>query len=258
LADAKEWSAEENKKVLAVGPTLPLLNGPPPANAEPGLEDPCLVFLDNALKKYGEHSVLYISFGSIFFPTHDQLKALIETILALKTPMPFIITTAGSMAPPSEDLVAKIKASGNLIVSWAPQQSVLAHPATGWMLSHCGSGGMYEALSQSVPLICWPYAADQNQNASLVVDVLGTGWELLQIRTGPAATKAYRGNTKIVGTEAAIREEMENVLTAAQGEDGKMKREKAPAARKVIADFIAPGGPVMAELEELRPYLEKK
>ncbi|KZT56239.1 glycosyltransferase family 1 protein, partial [Calocera cornea HHB12733] len=173
--------------------------------------------------------------------------------------MPFVMTTAASRGPMPEELIAAIKTSGRgLILPWAPQVAVLMHPATGWMLSHCGAGGIYEALSQGVPLICWPHVADQQPNASFIVDVVGAGFELLQVRTGPAATRAYRGGpdgTKIVGTDEAVKEEIQTVINACRGGEGAGKREAAKRAQKAIQAYMVPGGPAFDELEGLRHFI---
>ncbi|KAJ6526892.1 hypothetical protein DFH09DRAFT_1414829 [Mycena vulgaris] len=39
-----------------------------------------------------------------------------------------------------------------MATAWAPQQYILAHQATGWSLTHCGHGGVYEAHARGVPI----------------------------------------------------------------------------------------------------------
>lgn len=220
--------------------------------------DPCVTFLDAALERYGMHSALYISFGSVHFPRKGHLEILLERILALERAMPFICTISSPLATVSEALQRKVKESRlGLMVPWAPQQAILAHPALGVMISHCGGGGTFESLSQGVPVIGWPFVADQPVHALWMSQVLDTGFELLQVRDGPVKGKAYRGGpngTEILGTEEAIAREIDEVLAACQGEEGKRKRANAERVKQSIWDAHQPGGQIDRHLELLKRF----
>ncbi|KZT56241.1 glycosyltransferase family 1 protein [Calocera cornea HHB12733] len=221
--------------------------------------DPAIRFLDGALKGYGAGSILYISFGSMFFPPSEHLRTLVDAVLALEPPMPFLMTTPGAHGKFPKDLESKIKETKHgILVPWVDQQAALSHPATGWMLSHCGAGGTFQALSQGVPIIAWPFAVDQPQHAVWVTDVLDAGFYLIQNRTGLAATlKASRGGPagmRILGTEKAIRMELDNVLHQVRGPVGAMKRANAAKAATAIWEYIKPNGAASSELERLRTY----
>lgn len=91
-----------------------------------------------------------------------MVKALINSLLAASPPVPFLFGLAG--CPP--DLAAELHKllDGNdlaLLSSFAPQMTILRHPATGWFLSHCGSNSMSEAMLTGMPLVAWPISADQ-------------------------------------------------------------------------------------------------
>ncbi|EJU03978.1 UDP-Glycosyltransferase/glycogen phosphorylase, partial [Dacryopinax primogenitus] len=180
--------------------------------------DPTIAFLDKALEKYGVHSALYVSFGSMLFPPEAHMKALIETLLNLENPLPFIIPISTGSIP--EDMKTAMEQSGRgLVVQWAPQQAILSHPALGWMITHCGGGGMFESLSSGVPVIAWPFMVDQHQHALWISQVLDTGFELLQVRTGTPGRPALRGDNPggilILGTDEAIRNEIRDTLERA-------------------------------------------
>ncbi|KZO90749.1 glycosyltransferase family 1 protein [Calocera viscosa TUFC12733] len=214
--------------------------------------DPTIIFLDACLRAHGPHSALYISFGSVFFPQPSHIALLLQVLLALPKPMPFIFTLSRGTLP--SQLEEEIVSSGRgLVVPWAPQQTLLAHEAMGWMVTHCGGGGTFESLSQGVPVIAWPFSGDQPQHALWISEVLQSGFELLQVRTGAgAAGPAYRGGgTEIVGTEEAVRGEMERVLGMCQGEEGARRRENAREAQEKIRLGVERGGSADRALDQL-------
>jgi UDP:flavonoid glycosyltransferase YjiC (YdhE family) len=62
-----------------------------------------------------------------------------------------------------------------LVVRWAPQQRVLSHPSVACFVTHCGCNSTMEAVRHGVPLLCWPYFADQFLNQSYICDLWGVG-----------------------------------------------------------------------------------
>jgi hypothetical protein len=72
-----EWAADHGKLAYQLGPILPLKPGSSEfaqstldgemAAAPPGVGDKVKNFLTNALKERGEHSVIYICFGTNFW-----------------------------------------------------------------------------------------------------------------------------------------------------------------------------------------------
>ncbi|KZT56679.1 glycosyltransferase family 1 protein [Calocera cornea HHB12733] len=266
----KEWfCAERARPIFSLGPQLPAsyLDAHQSASSEssvtgaeltisytsPKLEssnkvDPSIAFLDEAFAKYGANSAIYVSFGSYMVPEGKHIGYLFDVLMELEEPMPFLFATASPALQLPEGLREKVIASGKgLFVPWAPQQAVFQHPATGWVVSHCGAGGMSESLAQGMPLIAWPVAADQPQNARWMSEVLETAFELLQVRTGIDQKKAFRGGlngTDIIGTEEAIKAEMRDVLHRARGEEGRRKRANANKAKQLIHDAHMPGGQV--------------
>ena len=57
-----------------------------------------------------------------------------------------------------------------VMLNWASQWSILAHPATAGFLSHCGWNAVLETTTMGVPMIAWPLFSDQHCNAKFVVD----------------------------------------------------------------------------------------
>ncbi|OWM66201.1 hypothetical protein CDL15_Pgr013418 [Punica granatum] len=113
----------------------------------------CLEWLD----KQPPRSVVYVSFGSIAVLKGEELMEY--------------------------EIVAELKASTitmdrGCIVDWAPQEEVLAHPAIGGFLTHSGWNSTMESITAGVPMLCWPYFADQHPNSRFVSEFLGVGLDM--------------------------------------------------------------------------------
>ncbi|PON40760.1 UDP-glucuronosyl/UDP-glucosyltransferase [Parasponia andersonii] len=140
----------------------------------------CLSWLD----QHKPHSVIYIAFGS--FTVHDQAQFR-ELALGLElTGRPFLwVVRPGFISNEENSSFNPYEFLGNnsnnlgKIVSWAPQQKVLAHPSIACFVSHCGWNSTMEGLSNGVPFLCWPYFADQNLDKSYICDIwkIGMGFE---------------------------------------------------------------------------------
>ncbi|OWM68746.1 hypothetical protein CDL15_Pgr024933 [Punica granatum] len=65
-----------------------------------------------------------------------------------------------------------------VVCGWAPQVEVLAHPAIGGFVSHCGWNSIVESLWHGVPTATWPKYAEQQLNAFRMVKELGLAVEL--------------------------------------------------------------------------------
>ncbi|CAK5269022.1 unnamed protein product, partial [Mycena citricolor] len=99
-------------------------------------------FLKKSRQQFGPKSVLYISFGSLFFPveTPHLVKVMIDVLLNLKTVVPFIFVLAGAMASLSAETIDCVHASGRGIVCahWVNQKAILKSGTVGWFLTHGG------------------------------------------------------------------------------------------------------------------------
>ncbi|KAL2348994.1 hypothetical protein Fmac_002994 [Flemingia macrophylla] len=67
------------------------------------------------------------------------------------------------------------------IVGWAPQEEVLTHEAVGGFLTHSGWNSTMESLVAAVPMICWPYFADQQINSRFVSEVWRVGLDMKDV-----------------------------------------------------------------------------
>ncbi|KAK6987719.1 hypothetical protein R3P38DRAFT_3449885 [Favolaschia claudopus] len=139
-----------------------------------------------------------IALPTQFVSTND----LIPTRNALSTMFAFINPKTGALpesGPPlselerlffyhatpqailSQELLQRIKSCGIGMASpWASQQFIRTNPVTGWFLTHCGFGGINEALVGGVPLICWPFAGDQSISAVHLTYNLNIAFNLME------------------------------------------------------------------------------
>ncbi|CAN1834248.1 7-deoxyloganetin glucosyltransferase [Linum perenne] len=65
-----------------------------------------------------------------------------------------------------------------MLVSWCPQGKVLKHPSIVGFLTHCGWNSTLESLTSGVPMICWPFFADQQTNCWVICNKWGVGLEI--------------------------------------------------------------------------------
>lgn len=123
-------------------------------------------------------SVLYFSIGSMAVMTREQLIEIWYGLVG--SGVRFLwVRRAGSVTKLYEDSEIPEELSEGTrergcIVSWAPQEEVLAHPAVGGFLTHSGWNSTLESIVEGVPMICWPYYADQQVNSRYI----GKVWKL--------------------------------------------------------------------------------
>ncbi|KDR73125.1 hypothetical protein GALMADRAFT_158264 [Galerina marginata CBS 339.88] len=253
IAAAKSWFSEMKKDTYVIGPLLPFGYGTV-AQSSRGAVD-VEAFLDKMLIQQGGNSVIFVSFGTVYWPTvpeyvDEVVEALIETKFS------FVFSFASPFAKVSDDLNAKVKLSGlGIITPWAPQQFILNHPATGWFLTHCGHNGIMESLAVGVPLIAWPFEADQPGAAAHLTENLNVAFELIEVRTGENGLKPlYRNGRAAKGTREAVGIEIREVIDACRGQKGEELRKNAEGIKDEFAEAWRTDG---VSRKELHTFLEK-
>ncbi|CAL5385942.1 unnamed protein product [Camellia sinensis] len=108
-------------------------------------EPECLQWLDTK----EPNSAVYVNFGSITVMTPKQMAE------------PDLVT--GDLAVLPSEFMEATKERG-LLASWCPQEQVLDHPSIGGFLTHSGWISTLESISSGVPMVCWPFSADQQTN----------------------------------------------------------------------------------------------
>ncbi|GJJ13356.1 hypothetical protein Clacol_007608 [Clathrus columnatus] len=276
----KEWFAETSRPLYVVGPLLPdsilsseLSNGSKIVDPQLSTDEKEIVaFLDNIYATSGSRSLLYVSFGTIFWPPGDGIWRVIDIILSRDIPL-LLVYDEPRLGKMPEHIAEKIKKSDRALTStWMPQQTILCHEATGWFMTHCGQNSVTEAIVQGVPMysfnylnddtelifpfrIGWPMDAEQPANAAYITLILGIAYELLEGRTGLGLKPMCRG-AKPQGTLEALEEEIRVTLDKAFGEDGEAKRENIRILRDKVKAGLKEGGDSAVDFENfVKTYL---
>ncbi|KAH0661528.1 hypothetical protein KY284_026459 [Solanum tuberosum] len=185
------------------------------------------------LNEHPERSVVYISFGSQNTIGTSQMMALAMGLEESERPFIWVIRPPIGFDIKGEfrsewlpkgfqERVSKSQ-KGLLVKSWAPQLQILSHSSTGAFLIHCGWNSVLESLSQGMPIISWPLAAEQTFNSKMLMEEMGVCVEL---------TKWYSSDVD--------KEDVKEVVEIVLGENGKGKemKEKAIELGMCIRDAV--------------------
>lgn len=189
----------------------------------------CLKWLDQ--RQPG--SVIYVNYGSITVLTPDQLKEFAWGLANSNHPFLWVVRSdlvRGDSAVLSEEFMKERK-DRYLIVSWCPQEQVLAHPSVGGFLTHSGWNSTLESVCNGVPLICWPFFAEQQMNCRYACRHWGIGTEI-------------EGKVSRVQVEMIVRELME-------GDKGKEMRKRAMEWKESAQAAAEEGGSSYRNLERM-------
>lgn len=138
----------------------------------------CIEWLDGKPPK----SVVYVSFGSITILSREQLMefwyGLVNSgqhFLWVMRPESIVGKDGESQIPVEISEGTKVR---GCIVAWAPQEEVLNHDAVGGFFTHSGWNSTLESIVAGVPMICWPYFANQTINSRFVSEVWKIGLDM--------------------------------------------------------------------------------
>ncbi|KAL9231804.1 hypothetical protein vseg_006977 [Gypsophila vaccaria] len=197
----------------------------------------CLEWLD----KKGPKSVIYVNYGSLVTLTPDQLEEFAWGLANSKQNFLWVIRDDLMVNEEnrilSKEYMAEIRDRG-LILGWCAQENVLKHPSVGVFLTHCGWNSMLESLGEGVPMICWPFFADQTTNCFYACNGWGVGTEIGE-----------------GGVERGRVEEVVRVMM--EGEKGKVIREKAMELKNKVEKATSLGGSSYNNFEELVKLIMK-
>ncbi|ERN14690.1 hypothetical protein AMTR_s00038p00220680 [Amborella trichopoda] len=192
-------------------------------------EDACLEWLNDKEPK----SVLYVSFGSVIVLTPYQLNEFAWGLASSQRPFIWVLRedlVVGKSAMLEKEFVEATKERG-LIMSWCNQMKVLSHLAISGFLTHNGWNSTLESICNGVPMICWPFFADQQTNCRYVCKEWGIGMEI-------------NNDVKREDVEALVREFME-------GENGKEMQLRAKKWKESSKSALQIGGSSYDNFERL-------
>ncbi|BFG25774.1 hypothetical protein CerSpe_120480 [Prunus speciosa] len=173
-------------------------------------------------------SVVFLCFGSMGSFGEAQVKEIAcaleqsgqRFLWSLRQPAP-----KGKMGRPSDYVDVKgVLPEGFLertagigkVIGWAPQVAILAHPAVGGFVSHCGWNSTLESLWYGVPIATWPLYAEQQLNAFGLVKELGLGVEIKidYVKDSDVVVSAEeieRGIRQVMEKDSDIRERVKEI-----------------------------------------------
>lgn len=189
----------------------------------------CLEWLDSK----EPDSVVYVNFGSITVMTSEQLTEFAwglansdQTFLWVIRPD--LVAGDSAMLPPG--FLTATKERG-LYAGWCSQEQVLSHPSIGGFLTHSGWNSTIESVCGGVPMICWPFFAEQQTNCRYCCTEWGVGMEINSV--------VERGEV-----ESLVRELM-------GGEKGREMKRKAREWKKMAEEAITSTGSSCMNLEDM-------
>ncbi|CDO77372.1 hypothetical protein BN946_scf184787.g21 [Trametes cinnabarina] len=245
----KAHLAQRNQKAYYAGPLIPARHPAPPAGDARGAQE-SMQFLERQLEERGVRSVIYVSFGSQYWP-QDPAKLAAALDLLVEQKIPFIMSRPSAAAKLSDDLIQRLSGNPDIYLgNWLPQQAILDHPATGWCLTHGGHNTVLECIHFGIPMMIWPITADQPVNAVHLSYNAKMAYELIEVRNGVGAGVIHRTGKAPLGTIDAVRDELRSVLARAFGEDGAAKRQRVLRLREVLAGAWAENGVARREVGE--------
>ena len=192
-------------------------------------ETDCLEWLDSK----EPDSVVYVNFGSVTVMTNQQFTEFAWGLANSKKTFlwiirPDLVVGDSALLPPEFVKETKDRA---MLASWCPQEQVLKHPAVGGFLTHSGWNSTSESICGGVPLICWPFFAEQQTNCHYsCID-----WEIAM---------EIDNNVKRDEVEKLVRELM-------NGEKGNEMRKAAMKWKKLAEEATSPGGSSYDNLNKL-------
>lgn len=177
----------------------------------------CLEWLDSK----DPNSVIYVSFGSITTMTSENLVEFAWGLANSNRPFLWIvrhgIVSSEDGALPPEFLV-ETKERG-LLAGWCDQEKVLAHPSVGVFLTHSGWNSTLDTICGGVPVLCWPFFAEQQTNCWFSSEKWGIGMA--------------------IDNEVRREKVVEQVRELMEGEKGKEMKRKAMEWQRLAQEATA-------------------
>ncbi|KAK1325516.1 putative UDP-glucose flavonoid 3-O-glucosyltransferase 3 [Acorus calamus] len=150
----------------------------------------CIEWLD----RQPENSVVFLCFGSMGAVSAEQAKEIARALEGCGHRFLWALRVHDKVerfglsleadvemeAVLPEGFLERTGERGLVLKGWAPQKEILAHPATGGFVTHCGWNSLLEGVWFGVPMLAWPMYSEQRFNALVVTEVVdvAVGMEL--------------------------------------------------------------------------------
>ncbi|KAL6328415.1 hypothetical protein AAG906_034559 [Vitis piasezkii] len=128
----------------------------------------CIPWLDRQPPK----SVIYVSFGSLAIITKDELGEFWHGLVNSGNRFLWVIRPDALVGKDEE------RQTPAELLEGTKDREVLKHPAVGGFLTHGGWNSTLESIVEGLPMICWPYFADQRINSRFVSHVWKLGMDM--------------------------------------------------------------------------------
>ncbi|KAF8780660.1 hypothetical protein HU200_001263 [Digitaria exilis] len=178
-------------------------------------------------------SVVYVNYGSITVMTNTQLLEFAWGLAGSGYPFvwnlrPDLLKGDSAVLPPE---FAEAVHGRALLTTWCPQEAVIQHEAVGVFLTHSGWNSTLESLCAGVPMLSWPFFAEQQTNCRYKRTEWGVGMEI-------------GGEVRRDEVAPIIREAME-------GDKGREMWRRAQEWKEKAVKVTRPGGPAETNLDRL-------
>ncbi|KAM5551003.1 UDP-glucose flavonoid 3-O-glucosyltransferase 6 [Rosa sericea] len=182
-------------------------------------------------------SVVFLCFGSMGCFGEDQVKEIahgleqagFRFLWSLRQPPTSKIGFPSDYADYStilpEGFLDRTAEIGK-VIGWAPQVAILAHPAVGGFVSHCGWNSTLESIWYGVPIATWPFYAEQQVNAFELVKELKLAVEI---------DIGYRKESGVI----VSRQDIEKGIKQVMEQDSEIRtrvKEMSQMSQKALAD----------------------
>ncbi|CAN6180429.1 unnamed protein product [Urochloa humidicola] len=134
----------------------------------------CIEWLD----EQAPGSVLYVSFGSVVHVTKDEFTEIGWGLANSGKPFLWVVRRGLVFGVEKQELPEGFESaveSRGMMIGWAPQQEVLAHPAVGGFWTHNGWNSTLESIYEGVPMLSRPIFGDQLATGRYVEDTWKIG-----------------------------------------------------------------------------------
>ncbi|CAN0920273.1 UDP-glucosyltransferase 29 [Linum grandiflorum] len=211
------------KRYVPVGP---LLHKTPSSSPQDDKDARILKWLDAKQTS----STVFVSFGSEFFLTPDQIHEIAHGLELSGANFVWVMRfPLGDQKRPNSVTEAlplgfldRVGEKGLVVQGWAPQQAILAHDSVGGFVSHCGWSSVMESMWYGVPIVAMPMQLDQPLNARLLEEI-GVG---VEVKREGRSGKVDRKEVGKVIREVVMVEKKENVVRRKAKEMSEVMKKK--------------------------------